>query len=457
MFRTLVNDPSFSSFQKVDVANALLGVNPLQLSRWLDEIWFGGGIADDQGAWGNILNTAAGVTPLPQTARNALGDIGVRTRMPQALLDTLRSGLSPNAAAPNAAQPWTNAAGMLTGTAFPPIWRHLLYAYLVEATGIFEILAEVVRRYVVGETLPSPNTGTTVWVRSTEDLFFRDPPLFSAGGPMTSQVRPNARVNRRNAYWRMFGVDLPHPPGPGIEGQPWKRDVGLTSNTRFLEVWNELLRQVWLGYENDTNTSGAKPTDSSFVAYLCRTLSEMLQLRRRGGMLAREEFAYVTMMSWFHLTVEHDTSLVLDLSANAGPSGNAADRLAAIGARVGIAPSRQSRELFELGDLISPFMWAIEIGMFNDPAAAEMLYKHTNLGSASDEIARQMNRIVDLWQSATGERVKDLAVTTRPNYGARQAQPTKLLSGGLVPTAPSASATPSPAPSTNGQPVASRR
>jgi hypothetical protein len=186
----------------------------------------------------------------------------------------------------------------------------------------------------------------------------------------------------------------------------------------------------------------------------------MLQLRRRGGMLAREEFAYVTMLSWFHLTVDYDTALVEDLSANAGLNGNAADRLAAIGARVGIAPSRQSRELFELGDLVSPFMWAIEVGMFNDPAAAEMLYRHTTLGTASDEIARQMNRIVDLWQSATGERVKDLAVTTRPTYGLRSAQPTKLLPGGLVPTArsstaPSPSVTPSP--STNGQPVATRR
>jgi hypothetical protein len=456
MFRTLVNDPSFSAFPKVAVSNALMGVNPLQLSRWLEEIWFGGGIADQNGNWGNILTSGASVTPLPQTARNPLGDIGRRTRIPQALLDTLRSGLSPNAATPDGEQPWTNAPGILTGPAlaFPPIWRHLLYAYLIEATGIFEILAEVVRRYVVGETLPSPTTGTTVWVRSTEDLFFRDPPLFSAGGPMTSQVRPNARVNRRNAYWRMFGVDLPHPPGPGIEGQPWKRDVGSTSNTRFLEVWNELLRQVWLGYENDSNTSGAKPTDSSFVAYLCRTLSEMLQLRRRGGMLAREEFAYVTMLSWFHLTVDYDTALVSDLSANANTNGNAADRLAAIGERVGIAPSRQSRELFELGDLVSPFMWAIEIGMFNDPAAAEMLYKHANLGSTSDEIARQMNRIVDLWQSATGERVKDLAVTARPTYGVRSAQPTKLLPGGLVSTAPSPTA---PSPSTNGQPVATRR
>ena len=62
-----------------------------------------------------------------------------------------------------------------------------------------------------------------------------------------------------------------------------------------------------------------------------------------------------------------------------------------------------------------------------------------------------MNRIIDLWQSATGEPVKDLAVTQRRVQApARLAQPAKLLPGGLVPQPPTA-------PSTNGQPVASRR
>lgn len=446
MFRTLANDPAFLAYTRVDVANSVLSVNPLQLSRWLDEIWYEGGIADRAGDWGTILTAGASTAPLPPASRNPLGDIVLRTRLPQQLLNTLRSGVVPDPAKPHGEQPWTGNSGMLTGSPLPPIWRHLFYAYLVESTGIFEILAEVVRRYVTGETLPSPTTGTVVWVRSTEDLFFRDPPLFSAGGPMTSQVRPDARINRRNAYWRMFGVDLPHPPGNGIQGQPWKRDVGATSNTRFIELWNELLRQVWLGFEHDSNTSGAKPTDSSFVAYVCRTLSEMLQLRRRGGMLAREEFAYVTMMSWFHLTIEHDTVVVADLSANAGASGNAADRLAAIGGRVGIAPSKQSRELFELADLISPVLWAIEVGMFNDPANAEMLYKHNNLGSVPTDIALHMNRIVDLWQSATGERIKAVAVTARPTHGLSPAQPTKLIpSGSLIPMTPS--------PSTNGKPV----
>jgi hypothetical protein len=320
-----------------------------------------------------------------------------------------------------------------------------MYAYLIEATGIFEIFGEVARRYVVGESLPAPSVDTMVWLRNTEDLFFRDAPLFGVGGLLTSHLRRDARINRRNVYWRMFGMDLPHSPGKDIQGQPWKHQAGATANTRFLELWNELLRQIWLGIENDRNSSGANPTDTVYIGYLCQTLSEMLQLRRKGGMLSREEFAYVTMLSWFHLTVEYDTSVVVDLSANTGALGNPADRLAAIGARVGIAPSRQSRELFELAELVSTLLWMIELGMFNEPAAAEMLFKRT--GVADTTIGDAMNRIIDLWQSGTGERVKDLAVTVRrPRLDSPSPQPTRLP-GDLVSATP-----PSGAPaSANGQ------
>ncbi|HEY0167646.1 MAG TPA: hypothetical protein VGB75_11455 [Jatrophihabitans sp.] len=423
MFRTLVGaiTPP-GTLPDAAGANAVLAVHPLQLSRWLEEVWSKGGIGG--AAWTTILGGAAA---------SPFGDMS-KTRVPDALLSTLLSGVKPVATAPTPQQPYSGAAGI--GLTPPPIWEHLLYAYLIESTGIFEILGEVARRYVAGETLPAPTFDTMAWVRSTEDLFFRDSPLFSTGGPLVSQLRPDTTVNRRNAYWRMFGLDLPHPAPRHIVGQSWKQDAGPTANVRFLELWHELLRQIWLGFENDTNSSGAKATDDSYIGYICQTLGEMLQLRRQGGMLAREEFGYVTMLSWFHLTVEYDTALVLDLSANAGARGNPADRLAAIGTRVGMAPSRQARELFELADLVSPLMWAIELGLFNTPSTAQILYKHTNLApGTSPAVANTMNRVIDLWQSATGERIKDLAVTTRrPVADRRSAQPTRLLPGSLVPT-----------------------
>jgi hypothetical protein len=138
-------------------------------------------------------------------------------------------------------------------------------------------------------------------------------------------------------------------------------------------------------------------------------------MRRRGGQLAREEFVHVTTLSWFHLSVERDTSpIVVQLNAQ---GANSADRLAAIAQRVGMTPAPRSRELFELADLMSGMLRAIEVGLFGDGASAETLYR--DLGPTNAVLRRDMNRIIDLWQSTTGDRVKD-----RP--GGSSAQPVRL-------------------------------
>jgi hypothetical protein len=424
MLARLIADPTLSNPAAVPNAETVFATHPIQLSRWLEEVWAGGGIAN----W-----PAFGTTP-----NVALGDpaVVVRLQLPNGLRDDgLRSGIASPPGGPVTPPIFEPPPALGVGMVLP--WDHLVYAYLLESTGIVEILAEVLRRFLVGETLDAPSIDTLVWIRATEELFFRDPPLFHIGG-LTSQLRPDARTNRRNAYWRMFGTDLPHPlPGAAADAQPWKRDAGAVANTRFLELWTELLRQVWMGIENDRNQVGANPTDPSYLAYLCQTLGEMLRLRRRGGMLAREEYRAVTMLSWFHLTVETDTPVVVDLRARAGGVGNPADRLAAIGQRVGITPPRQARELFELADLISPVLWFIELDQFSTPANAETLFRIFSV--ANPEVARTMLRIIDLWQSATGERLKDLAVRVSQVAAARTpAQPTRLPAGPVPVQSPAA-------------------
>jgi hypothetical protein len=438
MFRTLARlivDPTLTNPTAVPDANTVFATHPIQLSRWLEEIWAGGGIA----RWPGLAT--------PQNV--ALGDPAViaRLQLPDGLRDdSLRSGVFVPGGGPTIPPTFGPPPAPGIGL-FPPVpWDHLIHPYLVESTGIVEIFAEVVRRYVVGETLAAPTIATVTWVRATEELFFRDPPLFSIVGT-TSQLRPDARTNRRNAYWRMFGCDLPHPLAGAPDAQPWKRDVGATANTRFIELWTELLRQVWIGIENDRNSVGANPTDASYVAYLCQTLGEMLRLRRQGGMLAREEFAAVALLSWFQLTVESDTAVVQDLNATAGANGNAADRLAAIGQRVGITPPRQARELFELADLLSPVIWFIELDQFSTPANAETLYR--SFGVPNPVIPQTMNRIVDLWQSATGDRIKDpgVRVSQLPGQRPAGAQPTRLPAGPAI-TVPAVTAGNGSAPAT---------
>lgn len=186
MFRNLASFISKSNAPGTAEANAVLSVYPMQLSRWLDEVWARGGIADPED-WPTILNSQ--LVPI--------GDLS-KSREPAALLATLLSGVTPDPKLTT--QTFKVVPGINTTISPPPIWEHLLYAYLIEATGIFEILGDVVRRFVVGETLPAPTADTVAWVRSTEDLFFRDPPLFTTSGALMSQLRPDAAVNRRNAY-----------------------------------------------------------------------------------------------------------------------------------------------------------------------------------------------------------------------------------------------------------------
>jgi hypothetical protein len=415
MFRTLAllyADPNMAMPPQPETVFA---THPLQLSRWLEQVFAEGGIS-------NVPVLGGRAVPLGAT------DVVQRLSPPTGLLTDLTSGLQPTP--PGAIPGYTPGTGALGTTVALP-WDHLIYAYLVESTGVIEVLGEVVRRFVVGETLEAPTVQTLEWARATEELFFRDPPLFHILGA-TSVLRPRAQDNRWNAYYRMFGCT---PPQTRLDdAAAWKRDVGAGANLRFIELWHELLRQVWMGIQNARNAVGANPTDPSYLAYLCQTIGELLRLRRRGGMLAREEFAYVCMLSWFHLTLESDTPVVVDLRATANALGNPADRLAAIAARVGMRAAPQSRELFELADRMSVFLWALELDVFASQANAQMLYAQPVGGNP---IADDMIRIIDLWQSATGERLKDTSVAIAGPMVGRSLpvtpQPTRLPAGTVPP------------------------
>ena len=420
MFRTLatlLHGTGQPASTNPAAARKVFSVHPVQLSRWLEEAW------DSARALPAFGPRSAGALPL-------LGDDGIIGALdlpkPLAGVDPpLPSGIT-------AADPASFSGEVLSG-AVPLAWDHLAYAYAIECTGVVEVMAEVVRRSARGESLNTLSLAGTTWVRATEELFFRDPPLFAIGG-IVSEVRPDLRLTRRNNYWRMFGLEPPHPVPerwrrPGHVDLSWRADTGDGVNTAFREKWTELLRQVWLGFENARNATGPNATDREYVAFLCKALREMMTMRRQGGQLAREEFVHVTTMSWFHLTLESDTPIVVDLKAEAtGP----ADRLAKIAQRVGMTAAPRARELFELADLMSALLRAIEAGLFDAGADAETLYLPI---AGNEQLVEDMNRIIDLWQSATGDRVKDRPVG--------HAQPLRLP----VPGPASSAAARRPAPS----------
>jgi hypothetical protein len=388
MFRTLarlLNDPTLTN-PNAAYSDQVFRIHPYQLSQWLEQAW---GFAETA-TFANI----SGQQPF-------LGDpaivnaLALPTSPTNPFDDFLRSGIR---AVPVGAPVDQFANPPSPGETLPVPWEHLIYAYLIENTGVIEILSEVVRRFALGETLETPSIDTQRWLRATEELFFRDPPLFHVSG-LTSQLRPNMGVVRRNAYWRMFGMDLSHPLAGGGE-QLWKRDVGV-ANVRFHELWVNFLRAVWTAIENAKNTSGPNPTDDAYVLEVSQYLRDLLQMRRRGGNLAREEFVHVATLSWFHLTVDLDSPVIVDLRSQ---GTDAADRLIKLGDRVGIRPPAHARELFEMAELVSGLVRFIELGYFNTPVNVQALY------AAPSQLRDDVQRIIDLWEMATGSTLKAPAV-----------------------------------------------
>jgi hypothetical protein len=404
-------------------------VHPLQLSRWLETAWTAATEVP-------VIGGTKG--PLQLGSTSVIGDFA----MPRDLmLPAFDPGIDP--ADPNNFKPPDQNTA-------PLLWDHLIYAYLLESTGIYEIIAAILGRIVRGETLGKLRSETLQWARATEELLFRDPPLFSVGG-VESRIRPDIRIARRNAYWRMFGLDLPHPLPPaaaaaGNAQPPWKLDIGNGANTSFVGRWNELLTQIWTGYENRLNQVGANATDAEYVALLCLAIDDMLGNRRQGGLLAREELSHVAAMSWCHLTVEDNTPLVEDLQAAAT---SPAERLAKLGERVGMAPAPRARELFELAEPMSALLWAIELATFNPGHAPQSLYLPDMINGPPTKLNIEVNRIIDLWQSATGTRIK-IPTTTAAGLPARlQTQPLRTPAPGPAPIAAPAGAPPAPATATS--------
>jgi hypothetical protein len=415
MFNLLANVFAAAAQPRANV----LQLNAGQLSRWLEELWASG--------------PALVMPPVGPGIPPFLGAAGIIQALEQPPAGPIGYGGPSGINVANTAD-YTGLPGPMPPT---PVWHHLAYAYLIENTGVIEIFAEVLRRAVYGETLEIEGNTAIQWLRATEDLFFADPPLFSIVGT-SSQMRPEMRVVRRNAYWRMFGMDLAHPIPPlwqlsTMGAQPWKQHTGNGVNTSFREKWAEFLRQVWLGYENRNNGIGPNATDDAYLQLLADSLRDMMNMRRRAGFLAREEFSAVAVTSWFDLTLSEDTPIIVALNAQAT---SPADRLAIVANRLGMAPAPRSRELFELAELMSVVLRVIEAGGLGAG----------NVGALylAGPFSQTMNRIIDLWQSATGERVKD-----RPAGTVMGATAQPLRAPGAQPLKPSTTrpaVTPSPAP-----------
>jgi len=276
---------------------------------------------------------------------------------------------------------------------------------MVENTRIYEIFRKVVSEFLHGEKLGVPQSATQNWLRATEELFFKDPPPFFSFG-VISDVRRDLRATRRNAYQRMFGMDLNH----GAEdNRPYPFTKSNAANNEFVTTFEEFLREVWVGMVNFAVVTGPRPIDKERIANLAVKLQDMLSSRRLNGNLSREEFFFVSMMSWFHMTVEAspDVPVIQDLKAVAGTAGPE-QRLFKVAQVVGLSAHGLSHSYFDIAQALSLVLNGIESDFFSTAANADLLYDPAKPQS----VEPQMRTVINHWSVITGRDVKAGKVAT---------------------------------------------
>lgn len=276
-----------------------------------------------------------------------------------------------------------------------PEWLHLIYAFAIENTRIVEVFRRVLEEIVIGERLGRPNWQVQRWARNTEELFFSNRLGSSIfGQSMGSAIRPDAGAIRRNAYHRMFGMDLSH----GLEdGRPYQFKKVDAANRPFVREFEALLRETWRAHAYLFSVAGPNPTDPMVIGDLCERLQNMLMDRRLNGSLAQEEFTAVSMLSWLHLTVSANTQVVQFLQADGtDPSG----RLQSVGQKVGLPAHSRALNYFEMAVPLSQILWLIEMGTFTPPNGVLALY-------GGGVVTDLMLTIINNWSAATGRNLKE--------------------------------------------------
>jgi hypothetical protein len=284
----------------------------------------------------------------------------------------------------------------------PQRWDHLIYAYMIENTRVFEVFRRVIAEFVQGEKLGTPLPEAQRWLRNTEELFFKDGAPFLITS-LTSHLRNDARAGRRNAYQRMFGMELNH---GGDDGKPYPYLRADAANNDFVATFEEFLREVWIGMTYVNATTSANPTDPAKIALLAERLHDMFRSRRQNGNLSREELSAVSAMSWFHFTLEFNSPILLSLRADATGTEQ---RLFKVAERVGLPAHGLAKHFFEIADPLSRILIQIETGEFNSVAAVPALFTPDTTEPESPEAA--MRQIILNWTAIRGVDVKSRKVT----------------------------------------------
>ncbi len=298
---------------------------------------------------------------------------------------------------------------------------HLIYAYLLENTRILQIFERFIEKYLQDEEFGIVgNSSVFNWIQNSERLFFKNDSPRATN--IRSLIRPNADASRRNAYWRMFGMDLAFGDINSLNNGSLIYSKSKTSNQQFIALFEKYLTEIWQGYINARNSSGANTSDINIIVDLATQLRELL-IARRGDTgtntyanlnLSREEFSSVLMTSWFTFIISDNTPVVEFLNCQSSTIG---ERLLKIGAKVGIPAHSKCQSLFEMASAASTILNTIEVGGFldDDTIMQDILSSLTinNPPPVYPIYMTDLLTIINNWEKATGHRIKNPEANVR--------------------------------------------
>lgn len=316
--------------------------------------------------------------------------------------------------------------GKTDGPFNPPPY-HMIYAYLLENTRIAQIFEKLLFLYLHDEQLTKVDSSMNPafqpfqWLMNTEALFFRDP----ASGSVrmtTGYLRPIPETVRRNAYYRLFGLDLSF---GDITNNNAKYHKAEFANSNFIQLFESFLRQFWQAYINARNTSGPNATDYFALCETAQKIQQMLMSRRsmtnsfshyKYFNLSREEYGSVLLMSWLFEAISYDSPLVEYLRCTANTPG---ERLINVGLKVGIPAHSKSELIFEMAPPIAMLLRKIEVGLYNpvnQPGVAGIVTSQVPPGGteAQKQELNSVLLIINYWEILTGHALKNLPTPVTP-------------------------------------------
>ncbi len=295
---------------------------------------------------------------------------------------------------------------------------HLIYAYLVENTRIAQIFEKMLHMYTHDEKLTkattSQNKSAFQWIMNTESLFYSNLSNTNYRN-LKTQVRYHPEMTRRNAYWRLFGMDLAF--GDLQSNTPVNYFKAEFNNQPFIVLFEKFLTEIWQAYANANNSSGPNTTDMFTIVDAAQKIQEMLMSRRttetnfnnyRYFNLSKEEYSSVVMMSWFYEVISYDSPLIQFLRCNGGTPG---ERLINIGKKVGVPAHSKSEGLLDIAPPMNTLLRRIELGDYNVETTVTNIIKSqlNNLPINSPErmALNDLLQIINNWEKATGHKIKN--------------------------------------------------